>query len=596
MLFMNWLSDLLGGMYEVVDSFLTFLFFWIARILYPFISYLYSLFEILIKGRLLDNGIMKILSNRIGLLLGIIMFFIVIVNAIQMLVDPDKMNDKEKGAGSIIIRVFVVLVMFGLSSFAFDTLYHVQEIVVDSNVVGRLFIPSEIQTDEFGDYLSFKLFTAFYRINPYADSNDSTVVLCKGNIAQLEADVYARQDFKIAKDCVFKEDSNGEDIIEFNFILSIGAAVFCIYFLFTYCVTIGVRMVQLTFLEIMSPMAFVAYLSPKKDNMFNKWFKLYTSTFVDSFIRIAIINFAVYLIALILGDMSDGSAFFDTIVNSDFVRNNYWAIMFIYVIMLFAILTFAKKAPDLLKELFPAGASKLGLGVTSTKQLFSNMIGDGNIVKRAWGMGAVGFNAWQQNVRKATGNLINGKKEDRGKNALRLANSVLTGGLGGMTRGVMTTNKSQRTTAAANAYAAKQAKYKMKDLGYNFLDKAEDKIRSFGMQDQYIEDMAAMKDLEVETLRQSLSEYRQRYGKYAATISVAKSVKGEYKYIYNSPDGPVFINKDGKGADGRVYVSGDALNHGLFIANSEEKIGKAQADSKKLHQKAEEQKSKNNKS
>ena len=320
------------------------------------------------------------------------------------------------------------------------------------------------------------------------------------------------------------------------------------------------------------------------------------STFVDSFIRIAIINFAVYLIALILGDMSDGSAFFDTIVNSDFVRNNYWAIMFIYVIMLFAILTFAKKAPDLLKELFPAGASKLGLGVTSTKQLFSNMIGDGNIVKRAWGMGAVGFNAWQQNVRKATGNLINGKKEDRGKNALRLANSVLTGGLGGMTRGVMTTNKSQRTTAAANAYAAKQAKYKMKDLGYNFLDKAEDKIRSFGMQDQYIEDMAAMKDLEVETLRQALSDYRQQHGRDAATISVAKSVKGEYKYIYNSPDGPVFINKDGKGADGRVYVSGDALNHGLFIANSEEKIGKAQADSKKLHQKAEEQKSKNNKS
>ena len=55
-------------------------------------------------------------------------------------------------------------------------------------------------------------------------------------------------------------------------------------------------MVQIAFLQIVSPMAIVSYLSPKKDNMFTKWLNIYGSTYIDVFVRVAIINFACLII------------------------------------------------------------------------------------------------------------------------------------------------------------------------------------------------------------------------------------------------------------------------------------------------------------
>lgn len=385
MLFLGIITDLIGNLGDVIDRFLGWLFFFLAELIYPFISYLYELFLVLIKGRLLDNEIMQVLANRVGLLLGIVMFFILIISTIQMLVDPDKATDKEKGVGSIIVRVIVVIVMFGLSSFVFESLYYVQEVVVESDVIGKLLIPYEVKDDDFGDYLSYTLFTSFYRVEPsLKDSNIESVKTCISDIEQLKDDVYDRQDYSVARNCLWAEaeldDGEVVRIIDFNFLLMMGTGVFVVYFLFTYCVSIGIRMVQLTFLEIISPMAFVSYLSPKKDNMFSKWLKIYSSTFIDSFLRIAIINLAVFLISMILGEMAEGSEFLKTVINTEFVNNNDWTLMLIYVIMIFAILSFAKKAPELIKELFPSGASRLGLGVTSPKQLFDGMLG-GNLVK-----------------------------------------------------------------------------------------------------------------------------------------------------------------------------------------------------------------------
>ena len=61
------------------------------------------------------------------------MFFIVSFSFIQMVLDPEKMTDKEMGATNIIKKVLIVIVMFGVSPFIFDTLQTVQENIISNN-------------------------------------------------------------------------------------------------------------------------------------------------------------------------------------------------------------------------------------------------------------------------------------------------------------------------------------------------------------------------------------------------------------------------------------------------------------------------------
>ena len=125
-------------------------------------------------------------------------------------------------------------------------------------------------------------------------------------------------------------------------------------------------MVQMMVLEVISPAVFISYLSPKDDNnAFSKWISIYISTYIDVFIRIAIINFAATLIILlfsgadsrVLGDniAVPGAFAFWEHLNVSNVYTKYFYI----VIMVLAILSFAKKAPELLKQLLPTNASGL---------------------------------------------------------------------------------------------------------------------------------------------------------------------------------------------------------------------------------------------
>ena len=114
-----------------------------------------------------------------------------------------------------------------------------------------------------------------------------------------------------------------------------------------YCISIGSRYIQLIFLQIIAPIPIMAYLTPKKDNMFSKWIKQCTTTYLDLFIRIAIINFSITLITMILGENSIVSEISSSANNS-----------LIQIFLVLGLLTFAKKAPDLIQELLPKSVTK----------------------------------------------------------------------------------------------------------------------------------------------------------------------------------------------------------------------------------------------
>lgn len=353
----TWVTDLIANAWGIIWSGLDILLYKIATWVYNILINLIDLFDILTKVRLLDNEIIKTLAERIGIILGIVMLFLVVLSAIKLMLDPDKINDKEQGMGNIVKKIVMVIVMIGLSTSVFNALYGIQKLVIESNIIGKILLPNEVDTENFGPVLASELFTSFYRINDVFLDEDGKLISdapeevedCYKDRNALRATIARRNGYNRGLECLNKTtetDDEEIEIIEFNPILLVGCGLFAAYFIFGYCISVGVRVIQLAFLEIISPMAIISYLSPKKDTMFEKWSKLYISTYIDVFIRIMIISFAVFLIATIF----DSNIFNNTSNNT-----------LLKMVMILAILTFAKNAPDLLKDLFPSSGSKIGL-------------------------------------------------------------------------------------------------------------------------------------------------------------------------------------------------------------------------------------------
>ena len=324
-----------------------------------------NVFFALCNGQLLDTETLNSLFGRVGLLLGVIMMFRVAFSFIQVLINPDAFSDKEKGIPNIIKKSIIVIIMFGMSSYAFSFLRTLQGEIIESNVISKFLLPQQVKTDNFGGAIEAELFTAFYNLDPSLNYDTSNECATEDYINSLKKEIAENNNFDYKKECVneagkIKETDDKEFFIKFNFIFSILIGIVACYFFINYCISVGVRIIQLAFLQIISPMAIVGYLSPKSDNMFTKWLKVYFSTYIDVFLRMAIINFAIYLIAILIEGYNNSDSVFYASVG--YASGSTKTLIFIFMVM--AIFTFAKKAPDLLKKIFPAaGDSGLSLGL-----------------------------------------------------------------------------------------------------------------------------------------------------------------------------------------------------------------------------------------
>lgn len=421
MYFLSWKDDVWDILTHLLESLARNLFFFIDRFIYDAIRYVYNIFLALCNGRILDSDSIMSLFSRIGVILGVVMLFVVSFSVIQLLVNPDAINDAEKGIQNIVKKVIFVIVMLGVSGYVFNILAEVQAIVIERDIIPRLLLTKAVSTENVGGNLSAELFMIFYQVGVEPENSE-----CGETYRDETKAAIADGDWERAGDCLTEGD--GEDkkfvfFMNFNWLFSLLFGIGALYLIFSYCVSAGVRLIQLTFLQIISPAAIIGYLSPKKDNVFSKWVKIYFSTYIDVFIRIAIINFAMYLIALLMDGWENQTTGFWASVGSPGIRTKG----FIAAIMILAILSFAKKAPELLKQLLPQGASGLGYGAAKLKDL-SPISRTAGVVGGALGAATVGgiarFNAQRRLNKNADGTHKEGWVKN---NALGLLGGIGTG-------------------------------------------------------------------------------------------------------------------------------------------------------------------------
>ena len=432
---------------------------------YRLIYLTFYIFEKLGSARIIEDT--QGIVNRISLIIGLFMVFRVTFAFVQYIVDPDAMLDKKKGAANIIKKIIISIVLLGSTSTLFNLAFKAQDLIIDNQIIGKIifnssssngydsdsFYSTPENSSTFGGRLSAEVFSAFYRLNPEASPKDSNQEDCKTWLTNDDGNSgYSKLKEKIAQNkgalsgyknspaaiCLNEQDSSDEYIVDFDaggfLALAFGIAV--LYTIFIFTIQVGVRVIQLAYLQIIAPIPIIMYITPKGDEQLKKWGQQCSTTFLDFFMRCTIIYFAILVIQNIWE-----TGFIGKLLSAGTESSNGWETMYVGVIMIIAVLTFAKKVPNLIKEIFPSlgGAAGFDYGLSFKKQVveplkagYNSPLGWGLKLGKAGAVAAIGAidrkkynlpkprNKFQQKLDKLTPgraeaikNVTEGRKEVR---------------------------------------------------------------------------------------------------------------------------------------------------------------------------------------
>lgn len=374
--------------------------------------------------------------GRIYTFLGIFMVFKLSFAMINYIINPDTLTDKGKGFSKLITNVVISLILLAITPNLFDAAFKLQSDLLSSNAVYQIVTGKKLPTSDGNNNKSLEE-------NAKVQGKEMSYAVYSSFIYKSSGDDYELEDQKICEikvgaTCLLDEDviikKDGKKFTyEYKYLISTICGCAVAYMLLMFCFDAAVRSVKLGFLQIIAPIPILSMIDPGKGtDKVSKWGKECGKTFIDLFIRLAGIFFALDVIHSILSSeemmkyYSSGAS-----VNNLFVR--------LFVII--GCLMFAKQLPNLIESIL--GIKLSGDGFSLKKKL-GNVPGLG--VAKAAGAGALGFaggmaaNAWATRG--------NWKGQGLG-NGFRNVGSILAGGMSGAGRGL--TSKEKNLFKAAGA-------------------------------------------------------------------------------------------------------------------------------------------------
>ena len=377
----------------------------VAAVIYNFIVDLYNVFMYTARAEILESSFIQGIYNKVGMILGIFMVFKLSFSLIQSLVDPSKFTDEKKGFGGIIKRSVISIVLLGITPSIFNMAFDLQNLVVGSanntdNIIYKLIVGKAPFKDaeSFGHVIASELYFGFYTENePLKLNQGLEVTYPDSGGVQLEVHDYEYLKTQILEDHMSFSDTvdyisitnAGQYVIKWDGLFAIGFGLFMVYILITYCISVATRVIQLAYLQLIAPVPILSYISDPEGS-FKNWTKQCMTTYLDLFIRLAIIYFIITVSTQILQAFSEvGSVFYESTGLEAGSGTAKWVSRFLII----GLLMFGKRVPELLKDLFPnfgGGAASIGFGLKNPKKMLEDIPGMG-IAKGAatFGLGTV---------------------------------------------------------------------------------------------------------------------------------------------------------------------------------------------------------------
>lgn len=534
----GFISGFLRSFFSILDS-----------IGYFFLGGIFNVFFDIANAQFLQSGVINTFYTRIQMILGIFMIFRISITLLQIIVNPDAFKDKQKGAGSLAMRIAVMLVMLTLivpiegisesdpnplnqqirtNGILFGFLNQIQNTVVQDNVLGKLILGYNVEdssgnlelggTESVGEVLTAEIAHAFITptlndgytevsTDPDSENYYEYSTACPAEISpSLNPVVTSKAMLNHVNDTC---DSGGEEIYAFEYI-GFGGLVCSIVMtiiVIGFTLDVAVRAIKLAVLRLIAPIPIISYISPgqEKDGAFGNWVKTLTSTYLSLFIRLIIIYFGIYLIILLRKDE------LVTWVDTSVLAN-------IFVII--GILVFMKEAPKFFQDM---------LGIKGDGKLFSGigtMLGAAALTGGLAGSIATGAKAaWAENK-------MAGRPTWMGIGGA--ITSGLTSGIGGAFVGAKALATSDKKVPSS-VMAAMQKRNAMRASHSTLLGRISS--GAFGMftgstlaeRDQQILDLNKEAASQAKTLKALEEEEAMKFGDYGE-ITLRDGTVGQFNY------------------------------------------------------------------
>lgn len=386
---------------------------------------IYKIFYMVANATIIKGDVLKVFYSRIQLILGILMIFKLAMSILNIIINPDLIKDQKQGAGKIVTRIVVALFMLTLvipinipnaqsdslnayindHGILFGFLYKTQDTILSENIIAKLVLGVSSDSnsnlnvnnlDDVGYTISSTVLKVFVRINVKDESepicdNENKEDHCPNVVCpdEVNASHYALDnvDPQVILDHINENCGKGSDQrYAFVYTPFLGAIFMIIMSLIIagFTVDIAVRAIKLAILRLIAPVPIISYINPPKQGggAFDNWTKSLISTYVDLFVRLAIVYFGLFLIRSLLDTGLD-------VFGGDAAANAstfYAGMAFIFVIL--GILVFMRQAPGFIKDILGIKGKPMGnVGLSSLLGGTAMALGGGGLA--GFGLGAM---------------------------------------------------------------------------------------------------------------------------------------------------------------------------------------------------------------
>ena len=353
------------------------------QVVYLLLKYVYAIFFNIANSEVISSKTIAAFYGRVQLILGVVMIFKLSVSLLQVIINPELLTDQKQGFGKIISRILIMLLMFAAivplnikgsieknsynyflnkNGILFGTMYSLQYRVLQNNTIARLILGTEeaasftggSESDQSkkensqlkaGDKLGAYILKVFIRPNSQCKNaskydGDDAEYYQENYYDKYENDVSISFLLNhINTNCAL----DGDDRYVFAYfpIISTISGLFILICLFAFCIDIAIRAIKLAVLRLIAPIPIISYIDPKSSEKgaFGNWVKMVTTTYLDIFIRLAIIYFVLFLAEKIL--FEDG---LDISVSNPIISG------FTTVFIIIGLFNFARVAPKFFRD------------------------------------------------------------------------------------------------------------------------------------------------------------------------------------------------------------------------------------------------------
>ena len=264
-------------------------------------------------------------QTRLYVVMSVFMLFKMVISLLSYIVSPDTITDKNQGAGKLVMRIILSLIMLIAFPIGFKEAMELQAHIIENGTVQKVILGNTDanKLPNMADEIALDTYNGVV----ISDSETGGKVTLGGELSDGE-----NMTVETLIDHINDPITGREHEYKYNYMPVVGLLIggFLAIVTVSMCIDVATRVFKLIILQVIAPIPIISYIDPKqsKDGTLSKWFKMLVSTWLEVFIRLAVIYFIVLMVTGLIHGMED-------------VQAN----VLVKIALIIALFFFAKEAP-----------------------------------------------------------------------------------------------------------------------------------------------------------------------------------------------------------------------------------------------------------